>query len=136
VLCAGVLLKVRCDYEKRWLMANQSSFMKPPLAPFALLLACLSVLSCVGLPASDRPILNFYRQAWKHYHSHSVTRPMELGGLRIAEDIRLKRLPRYPSIDESVIVIRDPNPSESEVVVLFVSPRVSGSFLDPILPSE
>ncbi len=57
----------------------------------------------------------------------------DLAGL-IVQPRALPGLPQYPSIDESCIVVADPDPAVPEAIQLIVSPRISGSFLDPLNP--
>jgi hypothetical protein len=89
-----------------------------------------AVVGCASTAKSDRRIIGFYQQALKRSETGDKSRTVCLDGLDVTDGV-LPGCPRFPSFEESGIVVTDPNPSEREAVQLIVAPRVSGSMLDP-----
>lgn len=104
--------------------------MKAAIIVFALFALC----SC-GSTRSERPIVRFYQEALKRSRNHERVPPANATGLQV----KLGWIPgakRYAGGTEDSIVISDPDPKETQVVLIIVEPRVSGSFLDPEEPSD
>lgn len=100
------------------------------------IIACfLCVVGCASSTTdSNRPLINFYRHALKRVKSPESNQEIDLAGLKISDGV-LPGCPRFPSVDESSIIVSDPDPNEHQAVQVIVSPRVSGSFADPVEPS-
>lgn len=94
--------------------------------------ACIA--GCASDGHADRKIIAFYKQARERLRSSSVSRPVDLDGLTFTGGV-LPGSPKYPEVNESSIIVSDPDPSSRQIVQVIVSPRVSGSFLDPEEPS-
>ena len=100
----------------------------------AIIVLILCVAGCANTSNSNRRVITFYRQAVQRLKSPESNRPIDLQGLVLSDGF-LPGCPRFPSIDESSIIVSDPDPTEAQAVQVIVAPRVSGSFLDPAKPS-
>lgn len=105
--------------------------MKRILTIIALI---LSVTGCAHTSNSNRRLVIFYRQAVQQLKSPEYNKPINLQGLTVTNGV-LPGCPRLPSVDESSIIVSDPDPAETQAVQVMITPRVSGSFLDLAGPS-
>lgn len=107
---------------------------KTPMRTFIGL--ALGILSLVGCAPSgpERPIMTFYRQAKQRQQSFDPKQSITLDGLRVDYGV-LPGSSGEGTIDQSSLVVTDPNPRETMAVQVIVEPRVSGSFLDPAVRS-
>ncbi|MEK7950693.1 hypothetical protein [Luteolibacter soli] len=92
-----------------------------------------TITGCATDPAKERPILRFYEQARKRAKTGDTRSPVDLTGLQIT-DGALPGCPRYPTFEESALIVSDPE--DRQAVQIIVNPRVSGSFLDPAKKDE
>ena len=105
--------------------------MKRVLVISALIL-CFA--GCANNSNSNRRLVTFYRQALERSKLPESNKPIDLQGLTLSDGV-LPGCPRFPSADESSIIVSDRDPAEAHAVQVIVEPRVSGSFLDPVEPS-
>jgi hypothetical protein len=102
----------------------------------AIIACILCVAGCAkSTPDTNRRLITFYQQAVKRSKSPESNQPIDWLGLKLS-DGTLAGCPRFPNIDESSIIVSDPDPNEHQAVQVIVSPRVSGSFADPAVPSQ
>jgi hypothetical protein len=94
----------------------------------------ICVAGCVNNSNSNRRLITFYQQAVERSKSPESIKPIDLQGLTLSDGV-LPGCPRFPSVDESSIIVSDRDPAESHAVQVIVAPRVSGSFLDPAEPT-
>lgn len=90
--------------------------------------------SCATTLERGRPLDEFYRYAKARSAGRTRASPPALDNLSFT----LSAIPgcgRYPNDDESSILVTDPNFPGQYGVQVIVTPRVSGSFLDPEGPT-
>lgn len=103
------------------------------------LLLCATLLALLA-SCSTQPAFEGKIGAFHSYAVEKVKHPERAGTPPIdGLDATLGYLDngsRMPGFEESSILVSDPSQPESPVVQVIVSPRVSGSMLDPVEPSD
>lgn len=98
-----------------------------------ILLTLIPLISCSNFTADETNLERFYSDAkLKKGHPHRI--PLDVSGLSAREGLSF-RSDRSPAWEESSIVVTEQSNSSSRRILVYVSPRVDGSFLDPLEPT-